>query len=149
MYSRAQFYAKKGDPIFLLKVVYNRSIEEKKPIACPANGFVRPLPNTNDLYSLGEPYGEVTPIDHKIVDPETLFLFAFYYDTYFEASFSLIDQVTTYNDVAHKTPTAAARVAVKDLFGDKSLNGRDFWRYIDPKTKEEKRLGSHPTYAKS
>jgi len=40
-------------------------------------------------------------------------------------------------------------VLARAVFGDKSLNGRDFWRYIDPKTKEEKRLGSHPTYAKS
>jgi ATP-dependent helicase IRC3 len=143
---RNTFYAQKNEPIFQVALSYENGLTEHSPVVSPVNGIVRVIPAKNDQYEVGEIYAEITPLGDKLVDKQNVFLFGVYHETYFEATFDPQTRTVTHNGQTYKTPTTAARAALLPVFGERSLNGRDFWRYIDPKTKLEDRLGAHPAY---
>jgi ATP-dependent helicase IRC3 len=145
-WGRNPFYAQKNEPIFQVTLKYANGLTENSPVASPVNGIVRTIPAKNEQYEIGEVYAEITPLGEKIADEQNVFLFGVYHETYFEATFNPPTKTITHNGQTYKTPTTAAKAAVLPAFGEKSLNGRDFWRYVDPKTKRESRLGAHPVY---
>jgi hypothetical protein len=119
-------------------------LQSLNPIVCPTNAIVNALVYSGIAIKSGEDYAKIIPVNPKDQGKNEVLLFGMYKEQLFRATFLIDTQRIAYQGQKYKTATAAAKAAISSFFPINSINGRDFWRYIDFKKGTDYRLGDHP-----